>query len=645
FFYYVPVLMLHTWSVVAPVSEHVVLLVLRLFCALSGIGCLWFMYRIGLEVFGRKVALVAVFLFLVLPTFLRWTVESHPDLPQLFWILFSVLFALRYTNKFGYRNVCLAAIGAGLAFGTKFGGVFLLPTLYVALFIPLDLSNPWVHLKDLRRWVGGGIIVLGFCGAFIVSNPFALIYFPDFVQSLMAEKAIMTFGHRVQATSGAEAWVMILIQSVGIFSLVILVGVFGYRILQRQLLIRADCLVIGIWILSFLAYLMLEANLKRPRHLLPILPFVLLFVGWAYIQIWHWAVRAYRYFTWLKWVGLIGVMVSAAPLMRQSIDLFIQKYNRENDRVEIHVGRWVSAHFSEETSMVFDAYAYVPSKFQNVYRTFGQNYQMINHFEPDLLLVRDAIRADFGNPNEANDARMGAQAYMDCHYFYSFLGKGFVPDYRILKDFGSVAIYERIRPKVRDEEKFKDHWRRLVLGERDHQRYGQVEALWTLGWMHHLDGNDVLASQTWSRLVSLNNYVKRLYSHGVRLLQTQEFEGALRAFEIAMKGAQDESIAFQAGMREDLGYRFLKIRRYDDAIKVAEEALSLTDNLPAAAFERAVGYIAVGQEVYGTKLFEEAIEKFGAQEKGLQLLEQLMLMEVEVQAMQNLQIRFYTGSP
>jgi tetratricopeptide (TPR) repeat protein len=644
-FYYIPVMMLHVWSVFAPVSEHALLLVLRLFCSISGAGCLWLVYRIGREMFDEKVGVIATFLLLAMPTFLRWTVESHPDLPQLFWILLSVLYAMRYTRSFTLRDVCLAAVSAGFAFGTKFGGIFLLPALGIALFISLSGTGLLLNLKDKRRWVGGGVLILGFCSAFSLSNPFVLIYFSDFIRSVMVEKAIMTFGHRVQATSGAETWVLFLIQMMGIPSFLVLVCVVGCKVVQRQLSLRVDCLVLAVWFLTFLAYLMLEANLKRPRHLLPIVPVLTVFIGWAYVQVWDWSSQKYDHFAWLKWVGVIAVVTFSTSSLMQSIELYYKKYDRENDRVEIMVGRWLAENFSDETSVAFDAYSYVPRKFQNVYRTFGMTYQMVNHFEPDLLVVRDAIKADFDNPSEAQYARIGVEAYMDHHYFYCFLEEGSVPDYRLVRDFDQVAIYERVRPKVRSEGDARQLWRMLVLREREGRRYGQVEALWTMGWIQHSLGNVTMASETWARLEGMNNDVKRLYSHGLRLLQIKDYEAARFALDMSMGRAKKESVAFQAGMREDLAYRYLKIQKFKDAVRVAEDALRLTNKLPVAVFERAVGYIAMGQTAYGTQLLEDAVAQFGAHEKGRQLLESMMLMQIEAETMQNLQIRFYGNTP
>ena len=81
--YYVPLLFLNVWSLFGEVTEGVILIAIRSFGAVPGAGCLWMTWRLGNLVFNRASGWIASFLLLLSPVFLRWSIESHPDLPQL----------------------------------------------------------------------------------------------------------------------------------------------------------------------------------------------------------------------------------------------------------------------------------------------------------------------------------------------------------------------------------------------------------------------------------------------------------------------------------------------------------------------------------------------------------------------------------
>ena len=87
-FYYIPLGIVYLLDMigVAP-SDRVILVTMRAVCAAAGLGCLVMTWRIGTRVFGRPAAAFGAALLAVTPTFWRWAVEIHPDLPQLFWIL------------------------------------------------------------------------------------------------------------------------------------------------------------------------------------------------------------------------------------------------------------------------------------------------------------------------------------------------------------------------------------------------------------------------------------------------------------------------------------------------------------------------------------------------------------------------------
>ena len=215
---------------------------------------------------------------------------------------------------------------------------------------------------------------------------------------------------------------------------------------------------------------MVEAQLKRPRHLLPVLPCVLLFVGAAYGVIWAEVKERAKFGVRWAWGGLLLIVLISLGQVKTSIGVFVDRQSREDGRVEIDVGRWLNETYDKETSVLFDVYAYVPTKFKHVFRTIGMGYPMVNHFEPDLLVVRDAVVSDYADPEEALKSRQGPLWYLDRHYFYTFLQKGLVPTYQLVKDFGSVAVYKRTVARVREEGDVRQRWLLLLEANRTQRR-------------------------------------------------------------------------------------------------------------------------------------------------------------------------------
>ena len=95
-FYYTNLLILYLIDPVQSVTEQTVLISVRGACTLAGIGCLWMMFLIGKVTFGRLSGLISIPILIATPEFLRWSVEFHPDLLQVFWILFSRRFDEEY---------------------------------------------------------------------------------------------------------------------------------------------------------------------------------------------------------------------------------------------------------------------------------------------------------------------------------------------------------------------------------------------------------------------------------------------------------------------------------------------------------------------------------------------------------------------
>ena len=294
-FYYAPLLALKCWGLVGgEATDRAVILTMRGICTAAGIGCLWLTFRIGHLAFGRIAGLVGAFTLASTPTFLRWSVESHPDLPQLFWMLWALLCCCRLCRAFDLKQVALAACFAGLAAGTKYAGVFLSPLIALAALLPADgalsLRSGIRRLRE-RRYLTALILIPAVLGAaFALTNPYAFVHFETFRGDVLFEREHLSFGHMFRADAAGFGWLFGLGAVTGIAHGAVFIGFLLHLLAGRirgRLKLPPDQGILLIWIGLFVGYLILSVNLQAPRHLLPVLPAVLLFVGGAYQQAWR----------------------------------------------------------------------------------------------------------------------------------------------------------------------------------------------------------------------------------------------------------------------------------------------------------------------------------------------------------------------
>jgi len=185
-FYYLPTLVLKGLALLWTVDDRLLLMVLRLFCTAAGLGCIWFTYRIGYLVGGDLSGLIAAALLTLNPTVLRWSVEIHPDLPQLFWILGAVWFCCRLGHVFQWAWVLGASLCAGLAFGTKYAGVFLIPVIWFAIwFAHTEGRLVLGRLRSGQVWFAWMLVPAIFFLIFAATNPFAMLHPGEFVDTLL----------------------------------------------------------------------------------------------------------------------------------------------------------------------------------------------------------------------------------------------------------------------------------------------------------------------------------------------------------------------------------------------------------------------------------------------------------------------------
>lgn len=122
-------------------SEQNIVVVLRLLATAFAIGTSAITFLLARRYWGSWAGWLAGFLLAVVPiTFVRMSAVSHPDVPQLFFLVLSLYCCCRLGEDGRKRWLMGASVFAALAFATKYSGVFLLPLIW-GVGVGKSLSN------------------------------------------------------------------------------------------------------------------------------------------------------------------------------------------------------------------------------------------------------------------------------------------------------------------------------------------------------------------------------------------------------------------------------------------------------------------------------------------------------------------------
>lgn len=621
-FYYVPLALLHVYSLAAPVTDRVILICLRSFGALSGSCALVLIYLLGRRLYDAKSGAAAAVIVGTTTVFLRWSVESHPDLPQMLGVCAFLWALTNVVARGSRRSVVLAAVWAAVAFNIKYVGLFLMPVLVLAVLTRSEAEEGLLCLDGLRalaRWKTAGLAMLVFLGAAAVTNPYAAVYFGTFVQSLRAEGQIMAFGHSFRASGGFGAWASQTASVVGRVNVAVL-AVGGGWMAYRRLRPRPIVIFYIVWVAGYLTYLSLFSQLIRPRHVIPVLPALALFCGGAYRFLWD--RLSETQIPSLRLVMPALLIVGVAPSVQGGGELAALRLARADDQDEIQAGRWLAKHYGPETSILYDSYAYVPGKFTKVARTFGMTYMAIEHFRPRVLVVRDAIVSDYADTSKAREARSGRVAYLDSHYFYRYLKEGGLREFRLVKSFARVSIYESIGLEARPI-----RWPRLMAMFGSGKPLGVAAARKRMSDAHLIAGRHDEASEQRRLAHKAQSYALGRFNSAKELLAEGDLTEARAAFDEVLAMVEARPDSYRAAIHQHVSRTLFEAGYYREAIAETRRALDLHD-LEDAHFELGIFMLASGDVGSADSVFAAAVKRFGKSAVARNLLHQLAQNEI-----------------
>lgn len=186
-----------------PVSQLEVMAMLRLISTLGAAGTVVVTFVIGRRYFGRWVGWVSATVLSVVPlVFLDLAVTSHPDTPQLFFLMLAFYCCCRLMEEEGWKWFSLSAACAGLVFACKYLGTFLLPFLWgigwSQTFRATLSRGPVPERADhLLRFARPAMLVTG-----LILATVTLLITPDFAGQHLTADGTISAEHTVTLNRG-----------------------------------------------------------------------------------------------------------------------------------------------------------------------------------------------------------------------------------------------------------------------------------------------------------------------------------------------------------------------------------------------------------------------------------------------------------
>lgn len=257
-------------------------MVSRSLVALFGVGLVLLMYLIGARLYSKKVGLLAALLSATSFILVRNSHFGTVDIPAAFLGMAVIYFCINIMQKGRTRDYIFAALFIALAAATKFSMLlFVLPLLYAHISRYKLKKWGWAVL-DKKIWLSGAAGVF----FFLIACPLIWLDFRETWGGIVGTSRFESVGKVGSGGGLLSYWTGDQSAGFGVFYPNSIPGVFGVALTiiaalaVVYLLIRhrkSDWLLL--WCLVPVYFMFEKMSIKAMRHILPIIPILLLAVS------------------------------------------------------------------------------------------------------------------------------------------------------------------------------------------------------------------------------------------------------------------------------------------------------------------------------------------------------------------------------
>ncbi len=161
-----------------PVTTRTIVVTMRALSLAAAVGLLLFAFGWARRVYGSIVGWLALLLIALNPTVYTWTVVVHPDMLQALCLLVALFSTVAAVERPTTARIAAASVCAGLAFATKYSGMFVLPLIAAAAFGRRHVAGGrgagrrTAIVRGLTALAAAAMLLCGFAidGAWIVAH-------------------------------------------------------------------------------------------------------------------------------------------------------------------------------------------------------------------------------------------------------------------------------------------------------------------------------------------------------------------------------------------------------------------------------------------------------------------------------------------
>jgi hypothetical protein len=288
---------------------------------LFSLGTLALVFLIGQMVFGEPAAaLLASLLFAVFPVNVMGSLYVKEDIPLMFWFTAAMLAicALVKSGRKGYYLWGGALIG--LAVGTKYTGLLLLPIFLLAHLLLVFRAPTAERIRALFAWQS--IASLGLAAlTFALFNPQIITEWPDLWQGFVFQVQYASSGHRDGTVIyGIDYWWTFYLRYAILPGITLPATVFGLAGLLLAIFKRKKLLIM-LSITLLLVYFQAESSPAKPfpffaRYLHMAYPLLALLAADAFFALW----RRLRDRTLARLLAVaVGLILVLVPLVTSAL--------------------------------------------------------------------------------------------------------------------------------------------------------------------------------------------------------------------------------------------------------------------------------------------------------------------------------------
>ena len=251
----------------------------------------FYVFKWSKELYGIKAGFIALFLYIFSPNILTHSRIVQTDMGITAFLFITVYYFWKFCKKRTKSNLIKTGIFLGLACSAKFTGIFLIPIIGILFFthIYLKTKDKNFDKNKLTKYSINMfilIIIIGLIGLFILSLTYGFKEFHYYFEGLNFVINHSTQGHAsfLMGMHSTQGWwyyfPLAFLFKTPIPTILLILSTITLTIFKKikDISIKNELFIIIPIVLYLIAFMLNNINIGL-RHILPIFPFIFVFVS------------------------------------------------------------------------------------------------------------------------------------------------------------------------------------------------------------------------------------------------------------------------------------------------------------------------------------------------------------------------------